>query len=372
MSSFATLLQSRVDSGLFSGAVYLVADRERVLEVVTVGLADIATGRPMAEETLFWVASMTKPVTGAAFMILVDEGKVQVDDPVSLYIPEFARLQVLHADGTLAAPRRPILVRDLLCHTSGLRFLNTKDNHLIDSVPLKTSIEHNLLEPLVAEPGTTYLYSNEGTDTAGRIIEIVSGIPYETFLQERLFTPLGMPDTTFFPDAAQLARLAKTYSSVEGVLTEKPIHYLSHPLDRPDRYPAPGGGLFSTARDMARFCQMLANGGTFEGKTYLSPEAVRQMTVKQTPTLVPNAYGFAIGAPSLDGKGFGHGGAYRTVMGVDHGQVRVYMVQQAEAPPDPEIGPALDAEARRLYPVSDGPAAATSWAPVGAQIVARP
>jgi CubicO group peptidase (beta-lactamase class C family) len=210
-----------------------------------------------------------------------------------------------------------------------MRFLNTKDRSVIDSVPLATSIEHDLLEPLLFDPGTKYQYSNEGIDTAGRIIEIVSGMPYERFLQERLFGPMGMVDTTFWPNAAQIQRTAKTYkaSADKKSLVETHTGYMTYPLDKPERYAAPGGGLFSTARDVSRFCQMLLNEGTFEGKTYLSKQAVHQMTTKQTGAKVADAYGFGLSS-SEDGQSFGHGGALKTNMSIDHGQIRVFLVQQ--------------------------------------------
>ena len=325
----APALQHFVDDHVMAGAVLLVADKDKVLNLEALGWADVAAQRPMRTDDVFWIASMSKSVTAAAFMMLVDEGRVSVNDSVEKYIPEFSALKVLQPGGALAAPSHPILIREILSHTSGMRFLNRKDRNVIDSVPLAVSIEHALLEPLLFDPGTKYLYSNEGIDTAGRIIEIVSGMPYERFLQERLLSPLGMTDTTFWPTAAQLQRLAKTYKPTADKtgLEETRTGYLGYPLDKPGRHPAPGGGLFSTARDVSRFCQMLLNEGTFEGKTYLKKESVRQMTSKQTGPKIADSYGFGFTA-SADGLSFGHGGALKTSMTVDHGQVRVFLVQQ--------------------------------------------
>ncbi|MFA7343112.1 MAG: serine hydrolase domain-containing protein [Terrimicrobiaceae bacterium] len=346
----APKLQHYVDDRVMAGAVILVADREKILEVEAFGYSDLKAQTPMQADNLFWIASMTKSVTGAAFMILVDEGKVQLDDPVEKYIPAFKDLKVAQADGTLVPPSHPIRIREILSHTGGMGFLNKKDRQIIDSAPLETSIENNLLEPLLYDPGTKWVYSNEGIDTAGRIIEIVSGMPYEQFLQERLFTPLGMVDTTFHPNSEQLKRLAKTYKVPKGEtqLVETPIHFLTYPLDGPNRYPAPGGGLFSTVRDVVRFCQMLANGGTFEGKTYLSKNAVHEMTTKQTGPLVGNSYG--LGINGSDGTVFGHTGAFKTKMEVDHGQIRVFLTQHASdwTSGDPYVDFAT--EAKRLYP----------------------
>lgn len=327
----APILQPYVDNHVMSGAVALIADKDRIIHLEAVGFADLATNRRLRTDDVFWIASMTKPVTGVAIMMLVDEGRVKLDDPVSSYLPEFKNLKVLRADGTLTPLSHPPTIREVLSHTSGMRFLNTKDRSVIDSVPLKTSIEHNLLEPLLSDPGTSYRYSNEGIDTAGRIVEVVTGLPFERFLQERLFTPLGMNDTTFFPNTAQLTRLATSYKNgpAEKPLVATRIQYLTYPLDGPSRYAAPGGGLFSTARDVARFCQMLASDGTFEGSIYLSKESVRQMTSKQTGPLVENMHGLGIGA-SPDGTRFGWNGAYKTDMVVDHGQIRVFLVQHAD------------------------------------------
>lgn len=347
---FTPKLQHFVDEHIMAGAVVLVADKEKVLDVEAVGYSDLAAKSLMQADNLFWIASMSKPITATAFMMLVDEGRVRLDDPVEKYIPEFKNVRVAQTNGNLVAPSHPIKIREILSHTSGMGFLNAKDQQLIDSVPLAESIHHDLMEPLLFDPGTSYKYSNQGIDTAGRIIEIVSGMPYEKFMQERLFIPLGMTNTTFTLSTGQLQRLAKSYKTNNDKtgLEEVPIHYLKSPLDGLGHYPAPGGGLFSTAHDVARFCQMLANGGTFEEKTYLSKESVHQMTIKQTGTAVKNNYGF--GFSLQEENSFGHGGAYKTSMKVDHGQVRVFLVQQASEwsrgnPEDEFI-----AEAVKIYP----------------------
>jgi CubicO group peptidase (beta-lactamase class C family) len=343
-----------VDEHDMSGAVILVADRNKVLDLEAVGYSDLTTRRPMRTDDLFWIASMSKAITATAMMMLVDEGRVRLDDPVEKYIPEFKTLKVAQKDGTLAPPSHPIQIHELLSHTSGLRFLNAADKGVIDSVPLAQSVQNDLKEPLLYDPGTSYVYSNEGIDTAGLIVQLVSGEPFEEFLKERLFIPLGMVDTTFFPTPAQLKRLAKSYTATKDKsgMEELPIHFLKYPLDGPDRYPAPGGGLFSTAHDVARFCQMLDNGGTLEGKTYLSTEAVRKMTVRETGPLVKKDYGFGLNA--TDGATFGHSGAFKTNMVVDHGQIRIFMVQQAKdwSGKDPNVE--FDVEAGKLYPVAAG------------------
>jgi CubicO group peptidase (beta-lactamase class C family) len=189
------------------------------------------------------------------------------------------------------------------------------------------------MAPLQFEPGTKYEYSNAGINTAGRIVEVVSGVPFENFMDDRLFKPLHMKDTTFWPSASQLRRLAKSYqpNPDRTDLDETTITQLQYPLSDRRRGPMPAGGLFSTAADVARFCQMVLNGGTLDGTRYLSEEAVRQMTRKQTGDMVSEGYGFGW---SIRGQGYGHGGAYATRMEIDpqRGLISVLMMQHAGFP----------------------------------------
>jgi len=322
----AARLQHFVDENIMAGAVMLVADKDKILDIETVGYSDLATKKPIKPNDIFWIASMSKAITSAALMMLVDEGKVKLDDPVEKYIPEIKNVKVLDTNGVLVEPNHPVIIREILSHTSGMRFLNTMDNQIIDAVPLEESIMHNLKDPLIFQPGTDYRYSNEGIDTAGLIIQRVSGMPYEKFLKKRIFDPLGMKDTTFTPSPSQLKRLAKSYKTTPKGLEEVPVTQLKQPLGGKGHYPSPAGGLFSTAIDCAHFCQMLASGGTYKGKRYLSEEAVKTMISKQTPDSVKENYGFGL---SVGNGYFGHGGAYKTNMGVDRGQIRIFMVQQA-------------------------------------------
>jgi len=331
----ATVLQPFVDRHVLAGAVTLVASRDKVLDVSTVGYADVAAQKEMTPDSLFWIASMSKPITAAALMMLVDEGKVKVDDPVEKYLPEFKGQMVIaekdDAHILLRKPKHPILVRNVLSHTSGLAPHSPIEVPTLDLFPLETRVRSYAALSLQFEPDTNYLYSNEGINTAGRIIEVVSGKKYEDFLEERLFKPLGMKDTTFWPDAAQVARIAKSYkgNKDKSNIEETPISQLRYPLDdRQNRFPMPAGGLFSTAADIARFGQMLLNGGQLDGKRYLSEAAVKQMTSKQTPEAVKNSYGFGY---AVNGETFGHGGAYSTNIQVDPklGLVLVFMVQNA-------------------------------------------
>jgi CubicO group peptidase (beta-lactamase class C family) len=185
-------------------------------------------------------------------------------------------------------------------------------------------------EPLLFQPFTDYSYSNEGLNTAARILEVVSGMPYEDFMQTRLFDPLGMKNTTFWPTKAQSARIATTYklSKQTGNLEATPIEQLTYRLsDREHRYPMPAGGLFSTAADMEKFCRMILDGGTLDGKQYLSPEAISWMTARENNGFGNTDYGFGWG---ISGSSFGHGGAYKNAIDINPvtGRILVFMVQQ--------------------------------------------
>lgn len=333
----AAVLQPFVDSHALAGAVTLVADKDRVLDVEAVGYADIAGGKPMKPNALFWIASESKPITAAALMMLVDEGKLNLNDPVEKYLPEFrGQWLIAEQDGThqrLTHPAHPITIREILSHTAGLPFASAMENPTLDGLPLQTAVRSYAMTPLQYEPGTKYQYANAGINTAGRIIEVLSGMSYEQFLQTRLFDPLGMKDTTFWPGKAQLTRLAKSYkpNGDKTDLEETTVGQLKYPLnDRTARYPMPAGGLFSTAADLARFCRMVLNKGELDGKRYLSEASVQEMTRKQTGNL-PDGYGLGWATGS---DWYGHGGAYSTNMTIDakRGLVLIYMVQHAGFP----------------------------------------
>ena len=356
-SGIAAKLQPFVDSNTLAGAVTLVASKDKVLALDAVGYADIAARKPMQTDCLFWIASMTKPMTAAAAMILVDERKVSLDDPVEKYLPEFrGQMVAVERDDhhmLLRKPAHPITVREALSHTSGLPFMPRPAANKVDTLTLREIAISSAMGPLTFEPGSKYEYSNAGIDTAGRIIEAVSGMSYEQFMQKRLFDPLGMKDTTFRPSQEQLDRLAKCYRpGADGKgLQETSIGYLTYPLTDRRRGPSPGGGLFSTAADVAAFGRMVLAGGTFEGKRLLSESAVRQMTSTQTGNLLDKdkgEHGYGLGwsttckvdgataaagapaKPALLGP-CGHGGAVGTNLWIDPQQqlVTVYMIQHA-------------------------------------------
>lgn len=335
--TITTALQPFVDSHSLAGAVTLVADKDKVLSLEAVGYADVTAGKKMSVDALFWIASQSKPITATALMILVDEGKLSLDDRIDKYLPEFHNQWLMVEQDNdhqlLKKPKHAITVRNILSHTSGMSFSSAMEQPTLDGLSLKDAVRSYAMTSLQYEPGNKYQYANAGINTAGRLIEVISGMPYEEFLQKRIFTPLGMKDTTFWPDKSQLTRLAKSYkpNADKTGLEETTVTQLKYPLNDRKRQPMPAGGLFSTANDLAIFCRMILNRGVFKGKRYISEESVRQMTMKQTSDSIPEGYGLGW---STGGGVFGHGGAYSTNMSIDtnRGLILIWMVQHAGFP----------------------------------------
>jgi CubicO group peptidase (beta-lactamase class C family) len=361
-------LQPFVEKNQLAGAVVLVANPDKVLTVETVGFADRESKTPMKPDNLFWIASMTKPMTAVGLMMLVDEGKVTLDDPIEKYLPEFKGVWVIAEQDKdhilLKKPKRAPTVRDCLRHTSGMPFSSELEKPTIDKLLLKDVVKAYTMLPLQYEPGTKYQYSNAGINTAGRIIEVVSGASYEDFMAKRLFEPLGMTDTTWRPNAEQMKRLAKTYRpGKDQALEAMPVAPLAHPLSDPSRQPCPGGGLFSTAKDVAAFGQMILRGGKHGDKRILSEVAIREMTGTQTDDLLSKGKGeagYGLGFATTrkakpDGVvagPCGHGGAYATNLWInpDTKLVTVFMVQHAGFPPDGnKARPAFEKAATDIY-----------------------
>lgn len=329
-----------VEAREIAGAVTLVATPESIMHLDATGKADIAAGSPMRPDTIFWIASMTKPITGTAVLMLQDEGKLSVEDPVEKYLPEFKGVKT--ADGKPAQ----VTIRQLLTHTSGMADISRDEAHglkkLADAIPLYVA------KPMQFPPGSKWQYCQSGINTAARVVEVIAGESFDAFLERRLFGPLGMVDTTFYLTEAQLPRLAKSYKKTGGELevAENLILNGKAPTDR-DRFPAANGGLFSTASDYARFCQMLLRGGELGGKRYLKQATVRQMATIQTAGLKTgftdgNGWGLGCcvirepqGVTAMLSPGtFGHGGAYGTQAWIDPRKRRIdiLMVQRANFP----------------------------------------
>lgn len=331
-------VQVHIDRNEVAGAVALVVTPDRIVHHAVAGQADLAAKAPMTLDSMFWIASMSKPVTACAIMMLQDEGRLSIDDPVAKYLPELADVKT--ADGK---PGK-LTLKHLLTHTSGLA--EPTQEEALGSRTLADLVPRFASKPLQFEPGARWQYSQSGINSLGRIVEIVSGKQLQDFLKERLFVPLGMKDTTFYPDAAQCARIAKTYKLVDGKLEEAKVPAI-YDSAREGRYPAANGGLYSTARDYGRFCQMLLDKGAFGGKTYLTPGAVAAMSAVQSGELKTgftdgNGWGLGCcvvrqpqGATAMLSPGtFGHGGAYGTQAWVDPVKKVAYilMVQRANFP----------------------------------------
>ncbi len=345
-------MQSFVDRGQVAGIVTLLARHGQIAHLNAVGYQDVEAKKPMRTDSIFQIMSMTKPVTGVGVMILAEEGRLGLNDPVEKYLPEFRGQKVVKSRDagsvTLAKPSRPITIRDLMTHSSGmgdppegLQIFTRMDRTLAEAVAIYSQ------QPLDFEPGTRWQYSNMGIATLGRIIEVVSDQPYERFLEERIFKPLGMKDSFFFPPADKTGRIALVYTTESGHLVRSGPDILGGDpakYRKGARYPAPEFGLYSTASDLAAFYQMMLNGGAYEGKRILSREGVDVMTTIQNPDLPKPASwwpgaGYAltwevikdpIGTLSYLSPGtFGHGGAFDTHGWIDRRKdlVGVFLVQ---------------------------------------------
>jgi CubicO group peptidase (beta-lactamase class C family) len=346
-------IQSFVDNGAISGAVTLVQRNGVLAALDAVGYRDLEAKDPMRPTTIFQIMSMTKPFTGAAIMMLAEEGKLRLLDPVEKHLPEFHGQMVVESrtsDGRviLKKPSRPITIRDLMAHTSGLvanpppslgELLGNMDRTLAEAVAIYGQT------PLEFEPGSRWMYSNPGIATLGRIVEVLSGMTYEQFLEKRIFQPLGMADSHIFLPKEKRGRLAPVYRKQDGRLTRATFGILAgDPMRFREgaKYSGPEYAMYSTAPDLARFYQMLLDRGAFQGKRILSPWAVEQMAALQTGDLAAghnpgtgfgltvevtrhsdaNLYGWPAGS-------FGHGGAFGTHGLIDrkNGIVTVFLIQ---------------------------------------------
>jgi CubicO group peptidase (beta-lactamase class C family) len=326
LARIAPAIQREIDKGQYPGAVMLVARKGRIVYFETLGQLDPASGKPMRKDAIFRLYSMTKPYTSVAIMMLMEEGKLRLTDPVSRYIPAFANLQVSVATTDPYAgatkyvnvpPDREINIQDLLRHTSGIVYagftahpkvkeLYTKEGVDWKDVTPAEQIERLAKVPLAHQPGTTFEYGLS-TDVLGRIVEAISGMTLGQFLQQRIFTPLGMTDSAFIVPQDKLSRLAQPFAT--DAATNTAINLLD--VTVPQKNDAGGAGSVGTASDYARFLQMLINGGELDGVRLLSPATVRYMTADH---LGPDAK-FS-GATTLPaGTGFGLGFAVRRETG---------------------------------------------------------
>jgi CubicO group peptidase (beta-lactamase class C family) len=353
-------LQQLVNSNEIPGAVALVATKDKVLHLSAVGQNDLATGRKLKPNDVFWIASMSKPMTSVAVAMLADDGKLSFDDPVEKYLPEFRDMWVAGEQTAqqrvLMKDARPITLRDLLTHTSGLGEYRVTDPHWTLAAMVKVLAR----EPLRFQPGTRWSYSTAGMDTLGRVVEVVSGMPYDRFIQMRLFDPLGMKDTTFWISPSQKKRFVQPIIMKAGKLQPTPIDYMyGGAVTDHERPPLGGAGLFSTVEDVTKFYQMMLNHGAANGRQILKPETVAEMTRKQTGDLrarpgMPWGLGFCIiedptqmqSNSTLSPGTFGHGGAFGTQSWADptRGIIYVLMISRDKLQPTPD-----DSAMRRAY-----------------------
>lgn len=319
LAEIPVIMQQFVNDRKISGAVTLVAHNGHVVSFNAVGYQNIKKNEPMQKNSIFRIASMTKPFVAAAIMMLVEEGKLQLDDPVEKYLPQYRNMWLIAEKSdekeTLIRPGRLITVRDLLTHTHGLADLPGR-------LPVKSVAEFTLVIsqlPLQFDMGSKWQYGGSGINTAALIVEVLSGKSYEEFLAERIFKPLGMENTAFSVPEDRLDRLVSLYKPSDSLgidEVEAPNWWI---------FPRPDAGLYSTAMDMAKWMQTLLNKGAFNGIRILSEQSVEEMTKIQIGDLEAGftpgmSFGLAVGIVShpvgvtamLSQGTFGHGGAFGT------------------------------------------------------------
>jgi CubicO group peptidase (beta-lactamase class C family) len=343
-----------------AGVVTLVAHGNDIVEFDAQGSADVQSTQPMRKDTIFQIMSMTKPVTAIGIMMLAEEGKLSLRDPVDRYLPEFKDLQVVTNTGPDAArlrePEHAITIRDLLTHTAGITDAApaaiSEYQHDMN-VPLDEVVRRLAKERLLFQPGTAWSYSSAGIEILGRIIEVCSGQKYENFIAQRILRPLGMKDSFFFPPSDKVGRIAMVYVSKDGKLGPAPATILGGDPAKHRAgavFPAPGWGLYSTAEDLLHLYRMMLNGGVYEGHRYLSPFSVHLMTEPHTSDIRPagwmrgSDYGLAwevVTEPMGELAGhtigtYGHGGAFGTQGWIDPNNqlISIMLIQRADGGTD--------------------------------------
>ena len=360
LSQIPQRIKHFIDTQTVAGAVTLVATGSDVIEFHALGMADIEDNRPMRKDSIFQIMSMTKPVTAIGIMMLAEEGKLALRDPVEQYLPEFHGQRVATNLGSDAArlgiPGHPITIRDLLTHTAGIQDPAPAAIHgypQLMNVPLDEVVRQLARQPLLFQPGSQWSYSSPGIEILGRLIEVCSGRKYEDFIADRILHPLGMKDTFFYPPADKVARIAMVYVSQDGKLVRAPGTILG---GDPAKYrqgavfPAPGWGLYSTAEDLLRLYRMMLGNGVYEGRRYLSPFSVHVMTAVHTAGIQPvgwmrgSGYGLAwevvtdpLGELAGHSQGtYGHGGAFGTQGWIDprNELISILLIQRADGGTD--------------------------------------
>jgi CubicO group peptidase (beta-lactamase class C family) len=365
------VFQQHVDENRIAGAVALVLRDGRPLYERAFGWSDKEAGRRMTTDTMFRIASQTKALTSVAILVLMEEGELSLTSPVSQFIPGFAKTTVaIKSDAgiTTEPARRPITIKDLLTHTAGISYgtdatvaaiyeakglgpaagfgwyTADKDEGTCDTMDRLATL------PFVAQPGESFVYGYN-TDILGCVVERVSKMPFDKFIETRITAPLGMKDTGFFLPLDRRARLATVYSSVaDGTIVRAPegARGQGHYLEGPRKNFSGGAGLLSTARDYARFLEMIRNGGILDGTRILAPRTVALMTTNQLGTLrTTPGLGFGLGFETIDRYGasglssvgaFGWGGAYGSSYRVDPDARLVMVLMLNQIPNRTELG----------------------------------
>ena len=364
-------MQGFVDRREVGGIVTLVARDGKTVDLHATGFQDVEKRTPMRTDTIFRIASMTKPITSVAIMMLYEEGKLQLTDSVARFIPAFKGQRVMGENGTTVPARREINIRDLLSHRSGISygFLNAGpvgdayrkegvlDGLAVMPMTLEEAINKLAAQPLLAQPGAAWNYGLS-TDVLGRVVEVASGQPFNVFLQERIFKPLGMTDTGFDLPEAKFSRVATVYAPEgAGIRPMKDPESFGNTIMSPiESYKAPkkyfsgGAGLVSTAADYAKFANMLLAGGALGSARLLSPTTIELMTVSHTTDLPAGGLlgpgsGFGLGFRVVTDLGptqtsgseglYGWSGIYGTVFWVDPKEhlVAIMMVQRYPGSP---------------------------------------
>jgi CubicO group peptidase (beta-lactamase class C family) len=352
VAAITARMQAYVDEGYIPGVVTLVQRKGIVAQFEAIGWQDVEAAKPMRPDSIFQIMSMSKPIAGVAAMMMVEEGKIRLNDPVEKHLPEFRGQWMIDSKSddrrVLKKPSHPITIRDLMTHTSGMisdpppgiaEVLIKMDRTLAEAVAIYAQ------QPLEFEPGSRWLYSSPGIATLGRIVEVASGMPYEEFVRTRIFQPLEMKNSYIFLPAEKHSRLAAVYTLKEGKMVKAGDDLLAgNPLNyrHGAKYSGPELAVYSTAQDLAAFYQMMLNRGYYNGRRLLSPASVEVMTTVQTGELkagwvIGSGFGLTwevtkdpIGQLTLLSPGtFHHGGAFGTFGWIDpkKDMVGVFLIQ---------------------------------------------
>jgi CubicO group peptidase (beta-lactamase class C family) len=357
LSQIPQRMKSFIDRQTVAGAVTLVAHGSDIVEFDAAGMADVEAGHPMQKDTIFQIMSMTKPFTAVGIMMLAEQGKLALRDPVEQYLPEFHGLRVATTANPDAArlsiPNHAITIRDLLTHTSGMQDYPgppaIRDYPQTMSVPLDEVVRQLAKQPLLFQPGTQWSYSSPGIEILGRIIEVCSGEKYEDYITGHILRPLGMKDSFFYPPADKVGRIAMVYAEQDGKLARAPASILGGDPAKHRQgsvFSAPGWGLYSTAEDLLHFYRMMLGNGVYEGHRYLSPFSVHLMRERQTTEIQPGGwmrgsdYGLAwevVTDPLGELAGhtigtYGHGGAFGTQGWIDPNNdlISILLIQRSD------------------------------------------